>query len=103
MKTAIAYEVFYSFIFFFFFLKEYIFEDLLIFNALYQKYIANITFKQFIKCCFTLSFYNFINKWEKEKKKIIRKTKQCYYNDICGWKRHSFFPLKLKLEGESFE
>ena len=33
MKTTIAYEVFY-------FLKVYIFEDLLILNALYQKYIA---------------------------------------------------------------
>ena len=27
----------------FFFLKVYVFENLLIFNALYQKYIANIT------------------------------------------------------------
>ena len=34
MKTAIAY-----------FLKVIIFEDLLILNAIYQKYKANITFK----------------------------------------------------------
>ena len=27
------------------FLKIYIFEDFLILNALYQKYIANVTFK----------------------------------------------------------
>ena len=40
MKTAIAYEVFY-------FLKLLVFEDLLIFNGSYYKYIANTTFKQF--------------------------------------------------------
>ena len=31
------------------FMKAYIFDDHLILIALYQKYIANITFKQFIK------------------------------------------------------
>ena len=31
-----------------FILKIYIFEDLLILNSLYQKYIASITFKKFI-------------------------------------------------------
>ena len=41
----------------FIFLKVYIFEDLLILNSLYQKYVANITFKQFTKWCFTLWFY----------------------------------------------
>ena len=38
-----------------------------------------------------------------KKKKNRRKVKECYYNDICGWKRDSFFPVKLKLEAESFE
>ena len=38
METAIAYEVFY-------FLKVYIFEDLLILNVLY---IANMTFKGYL-------------------------------------------------------
>ena len=42
MKTTIACEDFY-------FLKQYIFEDLIILNALYQKYIANKTFDQFTK------------------------------------------------------
>ena len=40
MKTATAYEVFQ-------FLKVYIFEDLLILNALYQKYIANTTNRKY--------------------------------------------------------
>ena len=53
MNTAIAYEVFQG-------VKVYIFEELLICNALYYKYIANIIFKQFTKWCFTLWFYNFI-------------------------------------------
>ena len=53
MKAALAYEVF-------FFLKVYIFEDLLILNALYYKYTANVIFKQFTKWCFKLWFYNFI-------------------------------------------
>ena len=35
------------------------------------------------------------------------KTKQCYHNDICRWKMDVFvdvnvFPMKLKLQGESF-
>ena len=52
------------------FMKAYIFDDHLILIALYQKYIANITFKQFIKWWFTLWVYNFIKKWEKKKKMI---------------------------------
>ena len=62
MNTAIAYEVFQG-------MKVYIFEDLLIFHALYYKYIANIIFKQFTKWCFTVWFHNFIKKIKKKKKK----------------------------------
>ena len=51
MKTTRTYEIFY-------FLKVYIFGDLLILNVSYQKYIAHKTFKQFTKWCFTLWFYN---------------------------------------------
>ena len=61
MKITIAYEVFY------FFLKVYTFEELLILNSLYSKYIANITFNQLTKWCFTLWFYNFILKMCKSK------------------------------------
>ena len=64
MKTSIAYEVF-------LFFEGILFENLLILNALYQKYVANITFKQFTKCYFTLWFYNFVKNLAKEKKKII--------------------------------
>ena len=35
-------------------------------------------------------------------KTIGGKTKQCYHNDICTWKR-AVFPMKLKLQGESFQ
>ena len=60
--------------------------------------MANITFKQSTKWCFTLWFYNFINKMGKRKneddaflsKETGEKTKQCYHNDICRWKRKSF-------------
>ena len=40
MENFIIYELYY-------FLKIYIFENLLILNDYYYKYIANITFKQF--------------------------------------------------------
>ena len=83
MKTAIAFEVFY-------FLKVYIFEELLILNVLYQKDIANITFKQFTKYCFTLCFIILFKKWAKKeedddtflRKKSRRKTKQCYHIEL---------------------
>ena len=42
MQTTIACEDFY-------FSKQYIFEDLITLNALYQKHIANKTFDQFTK------------------------------------------------------
>ena len=44
---------------------------------------------------FTLWFYNFIEKIGKKKKvtpvegRYRRKTKQCYHNDICRWKKDS--------------
>ena len=51
-----------------------------------------------------------MEEWSKEKneddtfqrKKRIRKTKQCYQNDICRWKR-DIFSVKLKLQEKSFE
>ena len=40
-------------------LKLYIFEDLIVFDRLISEiYIANVTFKEIAKCCFTLWFYN---------------------------------------------
>ena len=45
----------------------YIFEGLLILNTLYQKYLANINFRQFTKECLTLWFYNFMKKMGKKK------------------------------------
>ena len=52
---------------------------------------------QFTKWCFTLWFYNFIQKMDKKneddnflRKKNRRKTKYCHHNDICRWKRDSF-------------
>ena len=42
MQTTIPCEDFY-------FSKQYIFEDLIILNPLYEKYIANKTFDQFTK------------------------------------------------------
>ena len=45
-----------------------IFEDFLILNALYWKYIVNITFRQLTNYCFTLWFYNFVKKIVKRKK-----------------------------------
>ena len=74
MKTAIAYGVFYLFIYLLIFLFEVnFFGDLLILNVLYYKYIANITFKQFTKWCFTLWFYNFIKKFSTKKIKSKKK------------------------------
>ena len=69
----------------------------------YIRNIANITFKQFTKWCFTLWFYNIIKKWEKKKRVILfwgkkaEEKKQCYHNDICTWKG-TVFPVKLKLQ-----
>ena len=96
------------------FLNVYIFENLLILNALYQKYIANIN-SAFTKWCFALWFYNFIKKMVKKKKKEMiktrrRKTKQYYHNtgdiisdsDICRWKRDSC-SSEVKITRGSFD
>ena len=61
-------------------------------------YIANNNFKQLYKWCFTLWFDSLIYKMGKRKKedhtflrkKKQRKTKYCYHNGICRWKRDSF-------------
>ena len=55
-------------------------------------------------------FYNVIKtRAKKEKKKMThfseknrRKRKWCYHNDLCSGKG-IVFPVKLKLEGESFK
>ena len=68
-----------------------------------RKYIENIAFKQNTKCCFTLWFYNVIKTMDKRKeedesfprKKNRRKTKRCYHNDICKWKRDNL-PSKVE-------
>ena len=94
MKAAIAYKVIY-------FLKVYIFKDLLILNALYQKYIANVTFKLFSKFVFQFGFKKLLKNGQKNKKKMIHfcgkkemKNQNCYHNDICRWKLDSF-PIEL--------
>ena len=50
----------------FFFLKVYVFENLLIFNALYQKYIANITL---LNGVLHFSFTILLKKWALEKRR----------------------------------
>ena len=76
MKAAIAYE-------FLCFLKVSIFEDLIIFERLTLQIsiqLANITFKHFAKCCFTLWFCKVIKTMgkgkedDKEKKQKKSKT-----------------------------
>ena len=99
MKTVIGYEVFY-------FLKLYIFQDLIILNALYQKYIANKTLEKFTKQYFTLWFCNLLKNGKKKKKadtflgkKNRTKTKKCYHNDICRLKRdNSFSEVEITRE-----
>ena len=53
-----------------------------------------------------LQFYQKIGKKEEGdiflRKKGGRKTKRCYDNHICKWKGTAF-PVKLELQGESFE
>ena len=90
MKAAIAYE-------FLCFLKVSIFEDLIIFERLTLQIsieLANITFKHFAKCCFTLWFCKVIKTMgkgkEDDKEKNRRKAKQNYHNDVYRWKRNSF-------------
>ena len=93
------------------FLKVFIFEELLIFNAL-QKYIANITFKQFSKCCLILWFYNLLENGRKKSEIIpfwgkkaeekqnsattipVISSQTVIYADRKG----TVFPVKLKLQ-----
>ena len=65
MKTTIAYEVFY------FFLKVYTFEELLILNSLYSKYIVNITFNQLLNGVLHFGFTILFLKCAKVKTKMI--------------------------------
>ena len=77
-------------------------------NVLYQKYITNITFKQFTIWCFTLWFYIFkITGKRKKDDTILSKNTEEQPNSVTiiisvdG--KGTIFPVKLKLEGESFE
>ena len=105
MEATIAYEVFYFFEGIYFW-RPANFESLIL--EIYSKY--NLISNLLNIALFTLWFYNFIKKWAKEMKKMIpvwgketeEKRKSDYYNDIYRWKRDSFFPEKLKLQGESF-
>ena len=92
MNTTIAYESLLVF-------------SLLILNALYQKYVANITIKQFTKSCFTLWFYNFIKKNGQRKEEddtFLRKKSDEKQNiatimiSVDG--KGAVFPVKLKLK-----
>ena len=93
----------------FIFLKVYIFEDLLILNALYSNYIPNITFKQFTKCCFTFDSTILFKKWsnKEEDDTFLRKKAEEKQNSatiiIFLDEKGAVFPVKLKLQGESFE
>ena len=72
---------------------------------IYSKYnLEAISFMAFYTLA--LQFYQKIGKKEEDdiflRKKGWRKTKKCYHDHICKWKGASF-PVKLKLQGESFE
>ena len=69
--------------------------------------MANITFEQFTKWCFTLWFNNFIKKMSKRKKgddTFLRKKTEEKQNSanimISVDGKGTVFPVKLKLQGE---
>ena len=79
-------------------------------KAFCWKYIANITFKEFTKWCFAIWFYNVIKTMGKGKEKdgtYVRKKAEEKQNivtimiSVVG--KGTAFPVKLKLEEESFE
>ena len=85
-------------------MKIYVFEDLLILNVLFKKYIANITFKQFTKCCFIFGCTILFKKWAKTEYNKKAEEKQSSVNIVISVDGNgTVFPLKLKLQGESFE
>ena len=68
-----------------------------------------MTFKQFTKYCCALWFYSVIKTMGKRKeendtflRKKTEEKKQCFHNDLCK-RKMEVFPVKLKLEKESFE
>ena len=93
MKTVLAFEVI--------FLKVYIFEGLQILNALYYKYVANITFKQFT---LVLEFYLKNDEKKEEDDTFLRKKAEEKQNSanvmlsVDG--KGTVFPVKLKLQGK---
>ena len=91
----------------FFFLKVYVFENLLIFNALYQKYIANITL---LNGVLHFSFTILLKKWALEKRRwYLSKEKKAEEKQnsattiISKDGEGAVFPVKLKSQSESFE
>ena len=93
---------------FFIFLKLFIFEKLLIFECSILEYIANITFQQFTKRCFALWLYKTMGqRKKKEERTLLRKKAREKQNSvtimISAERKGTVFPVKLKLEGESFE
>ena len=88
-------------------MKLYIFEDLLIFERLI---LEILTFKQFTIWCFALWFYNVIKTMDKRIKEddtFLRKKTEEKQNSVTIMisvdGKGTVFPVKLKLEGESFE
>ena len=92
MKTAIVYD-----------------EVVYVYICMYI-YIPNITLKQFIKCCVTLRFYNVIktmNKKERRRWYILKEKTEEKPNRVTTMLspdgKGTFFPVKAKQKGESFE
>ena len=76
----------------------------------YIRNIAKATFKQFTKYCFTLWFYNAIKTMGKRKTEddtfLRKETEEKQISVIIMISvdgKGTVFPVKLKLEGETFE
>ena len=103
LQTYIAYEGLY--------MKVYVFEDLLILNILYQRYIANLTFSNLLNCVLHFAFTIPLKKQAKKKKKKTlylseAKTEEKQNSStiiISVHEKGTIFPVKLKLQEESFE
>ena len=98
----------------FIFLKLYIFEYLLFFECLILEIDSKYNLQQFTKWCFTLWFYNVIKAIGKRKKEdgtlltllalLILLT---LFNSVTIMisvdGKGTFFSVRLKLDGQSFE
>ena len=98
LQTYIAYEGLY--------MKVYVFEDLLILNILYQRYIANLTFSNLLNCVLHFAFTISLKNRQKKKKFSETKTEEKQNSAtimISVHEKVTIFPVKLKLQEESFE